>query len=377
MTAYLTNRLLKRSQAGNLRQLPPMQQLIDFSSNDYLGLARSATLRYSLMQEWSKHPGPLNGLGATGSRQLTGNSSYAETLEQRIAQFHRYEAGLLFNCGYMANLGLLSALGGDDDVIFFDAKVHASTHDGIRLSRSKALPFRHNDLEHLADRLRNCSNRGARFVCVESIYSTDGSKAPLSDLCQLAKTYEAHLIVDEAHAVGVYGPAGRGLVAEHHLTADVFAQVVTFGKALGTYGAIVLGSMALKQALINFAHSYIYTTALPFHMLAAIKCSYDLFPLLEMERRQLQHFITFFRHTYATSSETPIQPIALPGNHAVKEAAQKLMEAGFDVRALTSPTVQKGQEVLRLCLHTFNTEAEMIKLHEIWSAYEQHHRRWL
>lgn len=359
ITNYLENKLLKRKQQGNLRTLPTVRQRIDFSSNDYLGLARSSVLKEAWVKEWEALAGPLNGLGATGSRQLTGNSSYAEQLEQQIAQFHGYEAGLFFNCGYMANVGLLSTLGSEKNLFLFDVKIHASMHEGIRLSRARALPFRHNDLEHLAYRLKNCSCQGECFICVESIYSTDGSQAPLKEICRLAKIYAAHVIVDEAHAVGVCGPGGRGCTAQHNLTEEVFAQVVTFGKALGTFGAIVLGKFALKEALINFAASYIYTTAPPFHMLAAIKCSYALFPQLEAERRQLSHLIALFRRLYLTSSETAIQPIALPGALAAKKAAQKLMQEGFDVRALTSPTVRKGQEVLRICLHAFNHASEL------------------
>src|SRR5262249_569897 len=160
---------------------------------------------------------------------------------------HGYEAGLLFNCGYMANLGLLSAVAADEDLIFFDSAIHASSRGGIQLSQATAFPFKHNDVNHLEHRLKHCQTVGNRFICIESVYSTDGSKALLPEIVQLAKRYEAHLIVDEAHAVGVFGPEGRGLVAEYDLTADVFAQVVTFGKAVGTYGAIVLGTHLLKE----------------------------------------------------------------------------------------------------------------------------------
>jgi 8-amino-7-oxononanoate synthase len=362
MTLHLKNRLLKRTKLGNLRKLQIIQPPIDFSSNDYLGLARSPQLATSVFQEWGIHLSHLNGFGSTGSRLLTGNSLYAQELEEKIAKFHGYEAGLLFSCGYMANVGLLSAITNQESVIFFDAVVHASTHDGIRLSRAKAFPFKHNDLEHLENRLKTCSSQGDRFICIESIYSTDGSMAPLTEISQLAREYEAHLIVDEAHAVGGCGPKGRGLIAEHHLTAHVFAQVTTFGKALGTYGAIVLGNLTLKQTLINFATSYIYTTALPFQTLAAIKCSYDLFPELDQERHHLQKLIQIFRESYPSSSLTHIQAVPIEGNKAVKHVARAIVKQGFDVRPLMSPTVQRGHEVLRVCLHAFNTENELARL---------------
>jgi 8-amino-7-oxononanoate synthase len=362
MTSYVKHRLLKRKKLGHLRELKLARNLIDFSSNDYLGLARSAKLAKAVLQEWNMHSEDLNGLGSTGSRLLTGNSKYAQDLEDKIAQFHGYEAGVLFSCGYMANVGLLSAIASPNSIFFYDTGVHASTHDGIRLSRAKAFPFKHNNLEHLEHRLKNSPFLGDRFVCIESIYSTDGSIAPLTEISRLAQIYGAHLIVDEAHAVGACGPQGRGLIAQHHLTSQIFAQVTTFGKALGTYGAIVLGNHTLKQALINFATPYIYTTALPFHVLATIKCSYDLFPHMEKERQYLQNLIQLFRNSYLNSSKTHIQSVLIKGNEAVKHAAQTLMDLGFDIRPLLSPTVQQGHEVLRICLHAFNTENELGRL---------------
>ena len=338
------------------------QHLIDFSSNDYLGLARSSYLTASVRQELDNFPSPSN--GSTGSRLLTGNTIYAQDLENTIASFHGYEAGLLFSCGYMANVGLLSVIAGPEDVIFFDAKVHASTQDGIRLSRAHAFGFRHNDLEHLEARLKNCSISGNRFICIESIYSTDGSMALLSEICLLAKEYETHLIVDEAHAVGICGSNGRGLVSEKNLTSQVFAQVVTFGKAVGAYGAIVMGNNTLKQTLINFATSYIYTTALPLHSLAVIKSSYGLFPHLEAERKHLQKLVQLFLKNHDRSSLTHIQALRFKGNATVKDAAAKLVQEGFDVRPLMSPTVRRGQEILRICLHAFNTENEVTRLLE-------------
>lgn len=362
MTSYLERRLQQRTKLGNLRQLQIVQSAIDFSSNDYLGLARSPQLATEVFQEWQKHANHLNGLGSTGSRLLTGNSFYAQDLEEKIAKFHGYEAGVLFSCGYMANLGLLSAITHPESIIFFDTGVHASTYDGIRLSKAKAFPFRHNDLEHLENRLKCHSSKKDRFICIESIYSTDGSMAPLPAISQLAKEYNAYLIVDEAHAVGTCGPNGRGMVAQYNLMAHVFAQVTTFGKALGTYGAIVLGNQLLKQALVNFANSYIYTTALPLQSLANIRCSYDLFPQMNLERDQLQKLIQIFRGSYPNSSLTHIQSLLIQGNANVKRIAQAMVQQGFDVRPLTSPTVQRGYEVLRICLHAFNTEDELTQL---------------
>lgn len=374
MIAELENRLLKRKINGNYRQLQLSQQLIDFSSSDYLGLARSSKLHSAVTEELKMHQSHFNGFGSTGSRLLTGNSIYAQNLEDRLAKFHGYDAGLLFSCGYMANVGLLSTVATVHDTILFDSEIHASTHDGLRLSRARAFPFRHNDLEHLENRLKGCSIKGNRFLCIESIYSMDGSKAPLPQIWQLADKYKALLIVDEAHAVGVCGPQGRGLVAEHNLTSQVFAQVTTFGKAIGAYGAIVLGSHTLKQALINFATSYIYTTALPLQSLAAIKCSYDLFPLLEDERQHIHSLIQLFQKEFqGDCSISHIQPIPINGNDAAKNAAENLKNNHFDVRALLSPTVRRRHEILRICLHVYNTKREVSILIALIKTLRRHH----
>jgi 8-amino-7-oxononanoate synthase len=362
MTRYLKEKLLKREREGNLRQLHLFQNLIDFSSNDYLGLASSSSLASTVAHELSQYKPSM---GSTGSRLLTGNSRYAQDLEDRVAAFHGFDAGLLFNCGYMANVGLLSTIAGSEDCIFFDAGVHASTHDGICLSQASAFPFRHNDIMHLENRLKNCQSKGDRFICIESIYSTDGSMAPLVDICRLAKAYEAHLIVDEAHAVGVCGNQGRGLVAEHNLCACVFAQIVTFGKAIGAHGAIVLGSHFLKQSLMNFATACIYTTALPMQSLVAINGSYNLFPGMEYERQHLKKLVQSYRDSMPNASETHIQSIPVAGNEAAKKFSREIIEAGFDVRPLLSPTVRRGKEMLRICLHAFNTESELKTLMDL------------
>jgi 8-amino-7-oxononanoate synthase len=372
MTQSIEKKLLKRRDFGNFRQLEVAESLIDFSSNDYLGLARSSKLEALHFIEIMKRQGELNGLGSTGSRLLTGNGNYAQNLESRIAAFHGRQAGVLFSCGYLANVGLISAIASRKSVFIFDSGVHASSRDGIRLGRSLAYPFRHNDLDHLESRLKKCSNHD-RFILIQSIYSTDGSRAPLKEVCQLAASYGAHVIVDEAHAIGVVGPEGRGLVAEFGLTDTIFAQVATFGKGLGTFGAIVLCNANVKQAIVNYATSFIYTTALPFQSLAAIKCSYDLFPSMDQERLHIQKLIKIFRDNFPISSPTHIQEVPVEGNAAVKRAAKSLSLLGFDVRPLMSPTVRRGRELLRICLHAFNTEKEVEGLIDIIKALRGSH----
>ena len=343
--SFLEERLARRRSQGNLRQLR-VRQGIDFASNDYLGLARLAL------------QGELP-VGSTGSRLLTGHSLQAEAVEEEIAAFHGFERALLFSSGYMANLGLLSAVAQSSDLILADAAIHASTRDGIILSRAASYFFRHNDLQHLQKRLQQVTTTGNRFVCVESIYSTDGSRASLQELARICDRWGAHLIVDEAHSVGLWGPSGRGWVAEAGLTRRVFAQVVTFGKALGAQGAAVLGSSLLREVLINFSRPLIYTTALPPQALAAISAAYARLPELEPERRHLRALIA-----QCQGSDTQIQSLPVPGNGAVKRLSERLLRAGFDVRPLTSPTVRRGQERLRISLHAFNTREELTRLWE-------------
>lgn len=348
----MKQKLEKREGQNNLRRLTLTKNLVDFASNDYLGLAKSNELSQCILREWQKES---NRLGSTGSRLLTGNSHYAEELERRISSFHGYEDGLLFNCGYMANMGLLSTVADKEDLIFYDTHCHASIIEGIKLSEASAYPFRHNNLNHLEERIKRKKGKKC-FVCIQSIYSTDGTQAPLKEMIDLAEHYGALVIVDEAHATGIFGPQGKGLIAETKLADKVFAHVVTFGKALGVHGAIVLGSHLLKKFLVNFSRSFIYTTALPFYNLVAIKCSYDMFPFLNEEREKIYHLISH------TGSSTQIVTIQMLNAYEAKLMSKQMAEAGFDVRALTSPTVRRGHEVLRICLHTYNTIDELKRI---------------
>lgn len=354
---FMERRLKERECQGNARSLRTREGLIDLCSNDYLGLARSSVLQERLVA----HSEQRRAVGSTGSRLLSGQCSAFTALEEQVAGFHGYEAALIFNSGYVANLGLLSALGQVETSFLYDTHVHASTHDGLRLARSaQAVAWRHNDLNSLETKLRLHGGRQPCFVCVESIYATDGSIAPLAEISALCERHGAQLIVDEAHATGVIGPQGSGLIAALGLGERIFAQVVTFSKALGTFGAAVLGSHVLKNYLINFCRPFIYTTALPPSVVDSIRCSYALFPEMESARQHLQHLI---RRVGRTGS--PLQPIVLPGNARVKAAAEKLEQWGFDVRPLMSPTVPRGRECLRVVLHAFNTEAEIDQLQEL------------
>lgn len=363
---HLEQKLKERISENRYRRLPGNQDLVDFCSNDYLGLARSLDLKNKINEEVNRHPDLPT--GATGSRLLSGNSTYIEHLEEEIALFHRAEAGLLFNSGYTANLGLFSAIAGRGDTVICDELAHASIIDGIRLSGANRYTFRHNDLNSLEQKLKQAEKGTGRiFIAVESVYSMDGDRAPLPGLVSLAEEYDAGLIVDEAHAGGVFGKCGRGLVSDADLEARVFARVFTFGKALGSHGAIVAGSRVLKEYLVNYARSLIYTTALPFHNLAAVKCAYELLIAQPAIQNKLMEKIALFRQLNRTNprinlTDGPIQTLAVPGDQAAQEMAKKLQEAGLDVRAIRSPSVPAGKERLRICLHAFNSEEEIGRL---------------
>lgn len=341
--------LNKRRSDDSLRQLSLTGNLIDLCSNDYLGFARSQELKQQALNAFEKVQGQLNGSG--GSRLLSGNSALAEELEAFVAAYHGAEAGLIFNSGYDANLGLLSCIASKDDTIIYDERSHASIHDGVRLSRASTFMFRHNDTEHLAERLKQA--KGQAFVVVESVYSMDGDLAPLKEIARMCEKHGALLIVDEAHATGVFGNGGRGLVSQAGLGEQVFARMHTFGKALGCHGAIVLGSNTLRDYLVNFARSFIYTTALPPHSLVSIRCAYDMLSISNDKILKINKLISLFKGT------SPIQSLLVPGNENAKRAAKALQEAGYDVRAVLSPTVPKGSERLRVCLHAYNTEEEV------------------
>ena len=355
---FIKHKLDERKAAGNYRALHPEGGLVDFCSNDYLGFARSTTLADDIHAELIKYPNALN--GSTGSRLLAGNTAYAEELENQIANQHGYEAGLIYNSGYDANVGLFSSLPQRGDTIISDELVHASIIDGARLSYANRYKFTHNDLGSLEEKLKQAT--GNIYIAVESVYSMDGDMAPLAGIAQLARQYQAHLIVDEAHATGVFG---RGVVDQLKLQGEVFAQVVTFGKALGCHGAIILGNDLLRDYLINFSRSFIYTTAAPFHQLVSIKMAYGLLERSQAEQAMLHSNISFFKANYYNElfelipSDSAIQCILLKSNGRAKQLGTLLQTNGFDVRPILSPTVAVGSERLRICIHAYNTGHEI------------------
>jgi len=340
--------------------LKPDNTLVDFCSNDYLGFARSSELKTLINEETNGFAAIKN--GSAGSRLLSGNSTYTEETEQHITALHGCGAGLIFNSGYDANLGLFSSLPQRGDTIILDELAHASIIDGARLSFANRYTFKHNDLSNLEDKLKQA--KGICYVGIESVYSMDGDTPPIREIAELAEKYNANLIIDEAHAVGLHG---LGLV-DKDLQDRVFARVVTFGKALGCHGAIVLGSDLLRQYLINFARSFIYTTALSPHAIASIKMAYQYLWQSANEIEKLKSNIQLFKQCVSNNryllinSDSAIQCILLNSNERAKKVAIELQNAGLDVRPILSPTVSAGSERIRICLHSFNTENEIIVL---------------
>lgn len=355
---FLSRKLKERETQDALRRLRLPAGKVDLCSNDYLGVVRNGLLEEGGLV--------MDAHGSGGSRLLAGNYPLIEEIERAIAVFHATPAALIYNSGYDANLGLLSSVPQRGDVILYDSLSHASIRDGIRLSLAQAYGFAHNDLQELRARLEKFSTAGTVFVVTESVFSMDGDMAPLGEMAGLCRQFDAQLIVDEAHATGVVGPKGQGLVQELGLEEECFARVHTFGKAVGCHGAAIAGSTLLRDYLVNFSRSFIYTTALPPASVRAIARAYALLPRLDAERERLRRLIDRFRQTPIAwerlDSHTPIQVVIVPGNAAVKELAERLQAAGLDVRPILSPTVEKGKERLRIVLHAFNTEEEIDRL---------------
>ena len=359
---YIATRLSQRRYQDAFRTLKPDNNLIDFCSNDYLGFARSKALRSLFETELANYPHYK--LGSTGSRLLAGNADFTEQLESQIADFHGSKTALIFNSGYDANLGLFSSLPQKGDTIITDELIHASIIDGTRLSYANRYIFKHNNLNSLEDKLNVA--KGNIYIAVESIYSMDGDEAPLAAICVLAKQYNAAVIVDEAHATTLFGAQGRGLVDELKLNHQIFARIITFSKGFGTHGAAVLGNSELRNYLINFARSFIYTTAASFTSHLAVKLAYQY--LLQSDHQQEIHKrIDYFRSNLDKSinlvaSRSAIQAIIIGGNAAARSVSLALQDAGFDVRAILSPTVPIGFERLRICLHNHNSFEEINQL---------------
>jgi 8-amino-7-oxononanoate synthase len=360
----LQQKLLERAENNSLRKLTVSKGMSDFFSNDYLGLARSKELSEMILLECEKQKGNLN--GSSGSRLLSGNSEYILKVEEELSFLFRSEKTLLMNSGYNANLSILSAIPQKGDTILYDELIHASLKDGYRLSFASRFPFKHNNLEDLETKLER--GKGNLFVVVESVYSMDGDAAPLVELVNLCEKYSANIILDEAHTTGICGKNGSGRACELGIEQKIFARIYTFGKGMGIHGACIAGSKILIDYLVNFARPFVYTTALPLHSLASIKCAFEYLEKNPGLAVQLSEKIATFRDSLSEKiinskryieSTSPIQVIMSPGNSEVKKIAASLQTKKLDIRPILSPTVKEGEERLRICLHVYNTKEEL------------------
>lgn len=403
LDAALQTALDKRRQNATLRSMTTNYPTsTDFSSNDFLSLAPSSDLRTAFLNELSQNPSFT--LGSGGSRLLDGNSTYAERLEQDIASFHNAPSALLCNSGFDANAGIFSVLPQPGDIIIYDEYIHASVHDGMRVSRAaRRLPFAHNSVSSLERVLHDCLSsdpsihRGEKsvFIALEAIYSMDGDIAPLAAIVSLTKTIlpngNGHIVLDEAHATGILGPNGRGLACSLGLEADIAVRLHTFGKAMACNGAVILCSPLMRAYLINYARTLIYTTFMSFPALAAIRAAYSLLMAgktdilaarlqrnissLYEQLLDLQHSLPApavpearssgqqtIRPLIQVPSACPLSPIFSVESLAPKSLAQYCQAQGLIVRPIMPPTVPVGSERIRVCLHAGNTDEDIARL---------------
>lgn len=335
---------------------------IDFTSNDYLGLARSDRLKDAITAALVRGV-PV---GAGGSRLLRGNHPEHEALEAEAAAYFGAERALYFGSGYAANVALFSTLPQREDVIVHDALIHASAHEGITASKALAISVPHNDAQAFDDAIgswRRCGGTGRPWIAVESLYSMDGDRAPLAELLRIAKAHDAFLVVDEAHATGVFGPGGRGLAAGQATGENVIA-LHTCGKALGVSGALLSANAVICNYLVNRARGFIYSTA-PSPLVAA-----GVREALRILGDEPQHRACFdarcaFANAALTrvlgvpASGSQILPVIIGDNARAVRIATRMRDDGFDIRAIRPPTVPEGTARLRIAI-TLNVDTDMI-----------------
>lgn len=354
---YRTRRLISGPQQPEL--VSDGVPLLSFCSNDYLGLASHPDIIRAVTDAM-----PHTGLGGAASHLICGHHDAHHQLELRLAAFTRRSSALFFSTGYMANMGVISALAGRGDTIFSDRLNHASIIDGCILSRARVRRYPHADMEALARML--ATTGGHKLVVTDGVFSMDGDIAPLKELAALCRAHDALLVVDDAHGVGVLGPEGRGSLAELGLSEDdVPILIGTLGKAVGTSGAFVAGPRLLMDYLVQKARTYIYTTAMPPAIALATCASLDLIEREENRRSHLQWLIREFRHEASAlgyqlmPSRTPIQPIMVGDNWSALALSRALEQKNLMVTAIRPPTVPEGEARLRVTLSAAHSAADL------------------
>ena len=374
----LLSKLEQRQQHNALRELPLANKSVDFSSNDYLGFAKSEIIFDKTHQLLEARNFKIN--GGTGSRLLSGNHEIYSETETFLANFHQVETALIFNSGYDANVGFFGCVPQRNDIILYDELAHASIRDGIKMSLAKSVKFAHNDLDDLEKKIHQVQTNDFEneiYIVTESVFSMDGDSPNLEKMVEISEKYKCLLVVDEAHALGVFGENGFGLVQDLKLQDKIFARIMTFGKGLGCHGAAILGSENLKSYLVNFARSFIYTTGLSPHSVATILIAYQELEKASATIEKLRQNIVFFNQQknilglkpLFVRNKSAIQSAIIPGNETVKTIAEKLQKAGFDVKPILSPTVPDGQERLRFCIHSYNSETEIETVLKLLSEF--------
>lgn len=349
------------SQPGSGRWLEvDGKRFLNLCSNNYLGLSFHPQIIEAAQQSLQ-----LYGCGSGASRLICGDLSLNEKLEKRLAFFKGQEAALIFNSGYNANLGVISALAKPEDVIFSDELNHASIIDGCRLSRARVVVFPHKDTEALEKKLKKSSSDGRRFIATDAVFSMDGDLAPLPELVMLAERYDCTLIIDEAHATGTIGPGGKGLAAYYGLENKLPIIMGTLSKALGCFGAFIAGSQELRKYLINFSRSFIYTTALPPSVLAS---ALQALTVLEEEPslvEKLQNNAGYLREGLkkldcrVNEYPTPIIPLIIGRAETALKAAELLRQEGLMVTAIRPPTVPPSSSRIRLTVMATHTREDL------------------
>lgn len=339
------------------------RSLINFCSNDYLGLAGHADISLAL-----KQAADLYGTGSGASHLVSGHSVVHCELEERLAEYTGRPRALLFSTGYMANIGAINALIGRRDLILQDQLNHASLLDGGRLSQADFKRYKHVDMASLEQRLEQ-SSAERKLIVSDGVFSMDGNLAPLREISSLAKKHSAWLMVDDAHGVGVLGQQGGGLVEELNMSVEQVPVLVgTLGKSFGTFGAFVAGSEALIETLIQFSRSYIYTTALPPAIAAATLASLKIVREETWRRDKLGQLVARFRRgakqigLQLAESNTPIQPVLINSDEKVIQVGQQLRAAGFLVGAIRPPTVPVGTGRLRITFSANHNEEQVDQL---------------
>lgn len=387
----LKEQLLQLKRLSHYRSLKPQPEGIDFLSNDYLGLSHDAEFQALLKQNIQDFQQAIN--GATGSRLLSGEQEIHRKTEELLARWWKAENVLLFPSGYQANVGLLQSLAGKNDLYLLDEKCHASLKDGVRLSLAKHFSFAHNDVEALRQKLsllRERFPKGNIFVVCEALYSMDGTYAPIPEILKQCQEYNALLVVDEAHTTAWYGKDGAGLVADLGLEAQVAARIMTFGKAMGSQGAAIAGSQTLREYLINNSRAFIYSTGISPLLCLSLSAAYYYLERKPAIRNSLKENIRLFGEAYGKVfspneidliserpkkqigiSASPIQTIKFSGNEAVVGLAETLQKQGFSLKPVRSPTVPKGEERIRICLHSFDNAANYITLLQALKNYAE------